>query len=185
MGIYRSLMITGALAGLMACAGPNVQYDYDAKANFAGYQTFAWQPAARGAAGKAGGFDNPIMNSRVRRAVEAALAAKGFRQEVAANPDFLVSYFPVRQGDRSHQVHMGLGFGLGPMGLGVGAPVGDRHREAIGSMVLEIKDFRSNTVVWRATAEKALEASDSPDEADAAVKTAVDSMLKRFPPPAK
>jgi len=184
MGIYRSLLITGALA-CIACSGPNVQYDYDAKTNFAGYRTFAWQPAARGAAGKGGSFDNPIMNGRVKRAVEAALAAKGFRPEAAADPDFLVSYFPVRQGGRSRQVHMGMGLGLGPVGLGVGAPVGDRRQEAIGSMVLEIKDFRSNTVVWRATAEKALEASDSPAEADAAVKTAVDSMLKRFPPPAK
>jgi hypothetical protein len=122
------------------------------------------------------------MNSRVQRAVVAALEAKGFQQQGAAQPDFLVSSYPVRQGSRSHQAHLGVGLGLGPLGLGVGAPIGDRQREAVGGLVMEIQDFRTHTVVWKATADSALEGSDSPAEADEAVKSAVDAMLKRFPP---
>jgi hypothetical protein len=182
MKFSRTLMAAGVLAGLVACSGPEVRYDYDAKAGFASYQTYDWQAAPRRAAAKAGGFDNAIMNNRVKRAVGAALAAKGFRLETSANPDFLVSYYPVRNSDRSHQAHLGLGFGLGPMGVGVGAPVGDRHAEEVGSMVLEIQDFRTRTVVWKATAVKVLESSDSPEEADAAVQGAVTGMLKKFPP---
>ncbi|MDR3671722.1 MAG: DUF4136 domain-containing protein [Holophaga sp.] len=182
MGLFRSMMVAGVLAGLAGCAGPEVHYDYDAKANFAGYQTYDWLAAPKRAAARGGAFDTAIMNNRVKRAVGAALAAKGYRLETGADPDFLVSYYPVRKGDRSHQVHLGLGLGMGPMGVGVGAPVGSRHAESVGSMVLEIQDFRTKTVVWKATAEKVLESSDSPEEADDAVKSAVTGMLKKFPP---
>jgi hypothetical protein len=174
-------MVTGVLAGLLACAGPKVVYDYDLKYNFTAYKTFDWQTAPRGAAARAGGFDNPIMDGRVKRAVAAALEAKGYRQEAAA-PDFLVVYYPVRVAERSHQVHMGLGFGMGPVGVGVAAPVGDRHSEAVGSMVLEVRDSRTRTMVWKATAESALEGADSPAEADDAVHAAVAAMLQKFPP---
>jgi len=185
MGLYRSLMVTGVLAGLMACAGPAVQYDYDVNANFSAYKTFDWLAAPRGEAAKGAGFDNAIMNARVRRLVAAGLAAKGFRQETSADPDFLVIYYPVSQRDRPKQVRLGLGMGLGPLGIGVNAPVGDRRGESYGSLVLEVQDFRSKAVVWKATAERALEGSDSAEEAEAAAKAAVDGMLKRFPPPAK
>jgi len=185
MSLYRSLMVSGVLAGLMACAGPSVQYDYDVKANFSSYKTFDWLAAPRGNAGKGGGFDNAIMNARVRRIVAAGLSAKGFQLETSADPDFLVTYYPISQRDRPHQVRLGLGMGLGPLGVGVNAPVGDRRGESFGTMVLEVQDFKSKAVVWKATAERALEGSDSADEAEAAVQAAVNGMLKRFPPTAK
>ncbi len=174
-----ALLVAGSLAVLTGCSGPAVQYDYDAKTNYSAYKTFDWlaEPAAHG-----GGFDNPIMNERVRRVVETQLAAKGYRLETGANPDFLVSYHPRREPNRSSQVRLGLGFGLGPLGVGVAGPAGDGHREAIGSIVLEIQDFRTRAMVWKATADGALQGSDNPEEADADVTAAVANMLKRFPP---
>ena len=73
-----------------------------------------------------------------------------------------------------------MGFGLGPVGVGVGAPVG--KREAVGGLVLEIQDFRTRTLVWKATAPGALQGADDPQQADADVPAAVRAMLKRFPP---
>jgi hypothetical protein len=48
--------------------------------------------------------------------------------------------------------------------------------------VLEVQDAKTLAMVWKATAEGALQASDSPEEADAEVKGAVHGMLKNFPP---
>ena len=183
MAYVRALLVMGALAGLVGCAGPEVRYDYDVKANFSSYKSYDWQAAPGGARGQAGGFDNAIMNGRVRRAVETELAAKGFRQEVSADPDFLVTYYPLRDPNRPPtRVHLGVGFGFGPLGVGIGAPVGDRHPDIQGSIVLEVQDFRSGAVVWKATAPGALQASDDPKQADADVTDAVHGMLKRFPP---
>jgi hypothetical protein len=71
---------------------------------------------------------------------------------------------------------------MGPLGVGVAAPVGDPHREAMAGIVLEIQDYKSRTLVWKATAEGALQGSDDPAQADADVTEAVRGMLKRFPP---
>ena len=180
--LLAGLLVTGTLAGFMGCSGPDVRYDYDAKMSFSGYKTYDWQAAQGGVVAQGGRFDNAIENDRVRRAVEAELNAKGFRRETSADPDFLVIYAPLREAGSSHQVHLGLGFGLGPLGIGVGAPVGDPHREAVGAIVLEIHDFKSGSLVWKATADEALQGSDSPEQADSDVTAAVHNMFKRFPP---
>jgi hypothetical protein len=184
MNYFRPLLATSAMTLLLACSGPSVQFDYDAGTRFSTYQTFAWQQAPPG--GRPGQFSNAIVRGRVQRAVEAELAAKGFRPAGdVSSPDFLVAYYPLREPSRSQQVHLGLGFGVGPLGIGVAAPVGDPHREAVAGLALEIQDFRSGTVVWKASAEGTFQGSDSPEEADSDVKEAVHSMLKRFPPPVR
>jgi len=185
MGNRRTLWGIVALVGVLGCSGPAVQYDYDAKTNFSAYRTYDWRAAPGAAPGKAAGFDNSIMNGRVRRAVETELAAKGFRKETAADPDFLVIYHPVGRATRARRAHVGMGFGFGPLGLGVAAPVGEPQVQTEGSIVLEVEDFRTGTQVWRATAEGVLQGSDSPEEADSNVAEAVHSLLKRFPPPVK
>jgi hypothetical protein len=176
------LLAAATLGGVTGCSDPDVQYDYDARVNVSGYRTYDWLAEPAGTPAPGGRFDNPIMNDRVFRAVEAALAAKGYHRSEDQAPDFLVHYYPVREPSRSQQVHLGLGFGFGPLGLGVGAPVGDPHRAAVGGIVLEIQDFRTRTLVWKATAPGALQGADDPQEADADVAAAVRAMLKRFPP---
>ncbi len=187
MGNLRPFLMTGALALVLSCSGPSVHYDYDANASFSAYRSFAWEYAPPGVpGGRTAEFDNDIVSGRVQRAVEAELGSKGFLQQNGLfDPDFLVSYYPIGEASRSHQMHLGLGFGLGPLGLDVGAPVGDPNRAAVAGIVLEIQDFRSRSVVWKATAEGALQGSDNPAEADSDVKDAVHNMLKRFPPPGR
>jgi len=185
MKFLRPLLTVTALALLSACTGPDVHYDYDAGTRFTAYQTFAWLPAQGGPA-RPGEFSNAIVRGRVQRAVEAELTAKGFKQaDDQASPDFLVNYYPLGEPGRSQQVHVGLGFGMGPLGVGFAAPVGDPHREAMAGLVLEVQDGRSRAVVWKASAPGALQGSDSPQEADAGVKEAVHSMLNHFPPPGR
>jgi hypothetical protein len=189
MGVHRSSLLAGALAGLLGlagCSGPEVRYDFDAKADFAGYHSFDWAPAPpRGAPGRSGVFDNPIMAGRVTRALEAGLAAKGFRRDAGGAPDLLVDCYPVHSATRVNRPHLGLGMGLGPLGVGVAAPVGSGHRESIGSIVMEVQDARTRVVVWRGTAQDVLRDSDSPEESDAAVADGVKALLKRFPPSPK
>jgi len=180
--LLAGLLATGTLAGLLGCAGPSVQYDYDAGMNYSGFKAFDFTAEGANGPNPGGGFDNAIMNERVRRVVAAELAAKGFRLETVADPDFLVRYYPRREPSRSNQVHLGVGFGLGPLGVGVGGPVGDPHREAMAAIVLEVQDYKTRTLVWKATAPGALRGAATPEEADLEVTEAVRAMLKRFPP---
>ena len=179
----RALAALGALALCAGCASPAVHFDYDSHATFAGYHSFAWQSDANAGDGGRGGFDNPIMDARVRRIVEAELGAKGFTRTNPGSSDFLVTYFPVAEGSRGGRVHLGLGLGLGPLGIGIGAPVGPGPGP-VGGIVLEMQDARTRALVWKATAEGALQGADSPEEAESEVREAVHSMLKKFPPQA-
>ena len=178
------LLTSVALAVAMGCASPSVHYDYDAKTAFSQYQTYAWQVAPPGGAqGRTAAFDNAIEIGRVKRAVETEMGVKGFRLVTdTGEPDFLLSYHPMGEAGRSHQVRLGLGFGMGPMGVGFAAPLGAPDREPVAAIVLEVEDYRSRTVVWNATAQGALQGGDDPAEADADVKDAVHAMLKSFPP---
>ena len=180
--VLTGLLGAGLLGAGLGCTEASVQYDYDAKTPYSGYRTFDWLPGPGPAPGSAGEFDNAIMNDRVYRAVETELLAKGFRRVVDADPDFLVRYFPRAEPSRSRQVHLGLGFGMGPLGVGVAAPVGAAQRQAVAGIVLEIQDGRSRSLVWKATAPGALQESERAGEADADVKEAIRAMLKRFPP---
>jgi hypothetical protein len=173
------------LAGLVACSGPSVRYDFESGADFSRYHTYQWLPAPRPAKAQAGPFDSSIMDTRVKRILEAELAARGYQPGEPGQSDFQVVCYPHRQSSRSSQPHLGVGLGFGPVGLGVGAPVGERKVESIGSLVMEIQDGRNGQVVWKGTAESALRTSDSPGEADAAVQSAVRALLKKFPPPPK
>jgi hypothetical protein len=173
------ITVLAAAALTVGCGYPEVRYDYDLHANYAGFHTFDWYAAPKEA--KAG-HRNPMMDARVTRAVEAEMASKGIRRETAADPDFYLTYYPAYEPVHRSRVHVGLGFGMGPVGVGVAAPVSGAPRGAVGSIVLEVQDFKTHQMVWRAVAKDILDESLSPEDAEADIAKAVKKMLTKFPP---
>ena len=176
------------LALAVGCAGPELHFDYDVRANYQSYHTFDWYAASKADQAKGAGAQSSIMDTRVRRAVEAELTARNFRKETTADPDFLVTYYPSYQPRQGHRPHVGLGLGFGGRGLGLGVGVaggGGQTRGKIGSIVLEIQDFKSHQVVWKAVAEEVLDDTLNPEDSDQDVAKAVKKLLERFPPTAK
>ncbi len=180
MRILPSCLAVLALS--LGCSGPDLHFDYDVRANYQSFHTFDWYAAPKAGPG------NPLLDSRVRRAVEAELTQRGYARETSADPEFLVTCYPVQtaRGRSRGGVSIGLGLG-GPVGVGLGlaAPLTPRSSGQMTSIVLEIKDFKTNQVVWKAVAGEVLDGSETPEEADAAVTDAVRKMLKRFPPTSK
>ena len=176
-----------ALAVLAGCSPINVKYDYDAHATYASYKTFDWYAASKKAQGKADGVENPIMDRRVRAAVERELGAKGLKMEKAGEPDVLVTYYPVyRHGVAYSTMAVGPYWGWRrPWGYGVGTAFTQAHPFREGSIVLEVVDNKTNQLVWQAVAEGALTGLDDPEDAEQQVARAVAKMLSRFPPPTK
>lgn len=182
----RSLLLPLALL-VTACSSYSVKTDYDRSAPYASYKTFDWYAASARAKAQARGTENPIMDRRVKAAVERELAAKGYKLETRAEPDFLVTYYPVYRNRKSH-VRTTVGVGLGgwrrPWGYGVGTrfTTGEALHWKEGTIVLEVVDGKSNQLVWQAVAEGALTGLDHPEEAEAQVAKAVKDLLERFPP---
>jgi len=181
----KTALLPLALAFLAGCTPFTVKYDYDAHAGYASYKTYDWYAASKRAQGKSDGVENPIMDRRVRGAVERELAAKGFKTEKSGEPDFLVTYYPVyRHGTVYTTTTMGTGWGWHrPWGYGLGTQFTEARNFREGSIILEVVDNKSNQLIWQAVAEGALTGLDDPEDADHQVAEAVKQMLSRFPPP--
>jgi hypothetical protein len=180
----RKLSCWALLAGLCLLAGCSspITYDYGAGTNFAALKTYSWGIPSQEAKDKAGGVENPIMDRRVKAAVDQELVAKGYLQPDSADPDFLVTCYPVykdRQTQSGH--HVGIGLGIGPFRIGTGTG-GKEQIIKEGSIVLEISGFKSRQLLWRANAEGVLTDLNNPQDADEAVNRSIRKMLEKFPP---
>ncbi len=169
------------LALALGCNGPAIHYDYDAKAGYATFHSYDWYAAPPAAQPSV----NPFVDSRVRAAVESVLAARHFEKETRADPDFLVTYYPIYHSVGPSRARVGFGGFLMPgLAIGVSQPIASGPRRHVGSIVLEIQDFKTHQLVWKAEAPDVLDDAATPEDSQQDVTAAVTKMLGQFPPKA-
>jgi hypothetical protein len=177
----RALSLSIALAFLSllcACSSYSVSYDYDVAASFARYHTFDYYTSKKGTGGT-----TTLMDKRVRSAVEKELQAKGFAMETKADPDFLVTYYPIVKNRKVRTtVRSGWGWGYRPFHGGVGVATSSVRNYKEGTIVIEILDFKTNQLIWQGAAAGALTGLNNPEDADELVPKAVRDILTKFPP---
>jgi hypothetical protein len=155
------------LAG--GAAAQDVNYDYDRRANFAAYRTYAW----------AGGTNlaDDLNHARIVAAVERQLAAKGLTPvDSTGNPDLRVVY---RVG--LHQDLEINGYDnrlIGPYG---GPSWARLERVPVGTLVIGMIDAKTRSLVWRGAASKDLDLGASPEKWEQSHNKAVGKMFKRYP----
>lgn len=177
----RALSLFAALLSLVmlgACTSYQVTYDYDVTASYGRYKTFDYYTSKKGTGGT-----TSLMDKRVRAAVEKELQAKGFTMETKADPDFLVTYYPIVE-ERKYRtnVRMGMGWGHRPFYGGVSTTRSQVHHYKEGTIVIEIVDFKTNQMIWQGAAAGALTGLSNPEDADEVVPKAVRDILSKFPP---
>jgi hypothetical protein len=186
---------------LAGCSTLDVHTDYDRSVDFSDYHVYRWQdgappfgPPAPAAAGAetpdATGVPSPLMERRLRAAVDDQLRARGFRLAQAGQaPDFLVSDH-LRYKDRIETtgtgvgLGLGLGFGLGPGGyspLGgfAGVPLSSARTRTEATLVLDFTDARTGELIWRGIA---TDTARPAEENGQQVREAVAAILKEYPP---
>lgn len=167
-----------SLALLAGCSGYHVTYDYDVTASYGRYKTFDYYTSKKGTGGTTG-----LMDKRVRASVEKELQAKGFVMETKADPDFLVTYYPIVQERKVRTTtHLGWGWGFRPVYGRMGTSVSQVRKHKEGTIVIEIVDFKSNQMIWQGAAAGALTGLTNPEDADEVVTRAVRDILAKFPP---
>ena len=167
-----------SLALLGACSSYHVTYDYDVTASYGRYRTFDYYASKKGTGGT-----TSLMDKRVRAAVEQELKAKGFAMETKADPDFLVTYYPIVKNRKVRTtVRSGWGWGYRPFYGGVGVSSSQVRNYKEGTIVIEIADFKTNQMIWQGAAAGALTGLENPEDADEVVPKAVRDILAKFPP---
>jgi hypothetical protein len=177
-----SLVPVGALAALtLACSTVDVSSDYDPGADFSALRSWAWVPQAVPARDEGDARTrDPLVQSRIRTAVEAVLGARHFTQIRSGRPDFYVTY------------HLAIDQGLDVRttfdGISPGAYAawgGERSATIepydIGTLLIDIADARG-TLVWRGKAQSRLQDIKNPEDRERRILDVVTQVLDRFPP---
>jgi hypothetical protein len=180
----RVLATALALCAALACSTLRVSDDYDPDVDFASYHTYAWLPDQPGITGRPR-LDSPLVRERIRKAIDAGLAAKGYR-ESAQSPDFLVRYdltaerrVDVSTYDTPYYTRYGYRMTL---------PETVVREYDEGSLIIDVADAHQKRVVWRGIGQARLRGENAPTDpaqVQERVNEVVNAVLAKFPPTRK
>ena len=167
-----------------ACSGISVNQDFNPAADFAALSTWDWMPVPNQTS------DNPLVDQRVRAAVEAGLQAKGLRKVDSGEPTFRVGYQIILEDKVNYQTvnsYYGTGWGYrGIYGVRGGPVMGTSQTYAteytMGSLVIDFFDVSSKELVWRGSAEGKINETADPVQRQERAQEAVTKILEQFPP---
>src|SRR5712672_3630189 len=164
------------LCMLGAALAQHVQTDFDHHANFSQYKTYSWQEIKPA---------NSLWDARIKNALDAQLAAKGWTQ-VASGGDVAIVAIKTTQTQRSLQTfYDGFGGGWGWRrfgGGGFGESTTTEQDYKVGTLVLDMYDAKTKQLIWRGSAEDTV--SDKAEKNEKNLDKGVAKMFKKFPPQA-
>lgn len=175
------------IASLAGCASVKVNQDYEPGTDFSAYRAFDWKSAAQPRTGDIR-VDNPLLDSRIRKAVESTLEAKGFNKTGPTGADFLVDYnLSIQARIDSSPVSVGTGFGIGGGGSFGGIGIGTDTIESYdtGLLVIDFYDAKTGRMIWRGSGSKRLGRQADPANNAEEINVLVDKILAQFPPTPK
>lgn len=175
----KSLKITTVLILLAvvitSCSTVRVASDYDQRANFSQYQSYAFFKP---------GIDKAEISDldkrRILRAIEQEMAAKGFTKS-DSEPDLLVSIFTkTRENINIYQNNMYgyYGWGWNPWYWGVGPNTLSSTSE--GTLYIDLIDAEGKELVWQGMGTAAL--ARDVDKKQGRINEIVKKILEKYPP---
>ena len=176
--------IIAALFLFSSCASTvSVRTDYDTRANFNAYKTFAFYKPS---------VDeleiSDLDKKRILRAVEAAMIRKGFVK--SENPDLLVGLTTKAQRSvRTYGNNFGYGYGFGYGGFRYGGAYWNRggfvntYETIEGTLYLDLIDANKKELIWQGIGQAPL--VQGPEAKEERINEIVTSILAKYPPNAK
>jgi len=148
-----------------------VRVDYDHGVKFSNYKTFMWVEKPQ--------TDNPLMDDRIVRAVNAQLLAKGL-EPVNSDADLSItatSTIQERQILNTFYDGWGGGWGWGWGGSGFATTYVSTYLE--GTTVVQLADTASEKAIWRGVATGSV--SDKPEKASRKISKVISEMFESYP----
>jgi uncharacterized protein DUF4136 len=173
-----ALYLSWTLLYTSGCHPISVKTDYHRGASFAGLRTYAWHAAAK-VDTRDPRFDTPQIEREIRNGVDAALAAKGFRQTETVPPDFLVGYSAKLESGSST---VAIRRTLGDSSFDWGWTSSHTVDYETGALMLEMTDPTTQRMLWRAVASAVVIEQATSTERQERIGKAVRKMLDDFPP---
>ena len=163
----------GALV-LAGCATMSVSSYVERSIDFAQYRTYSWGPADALPVGDPRLDNNALFRDYVQGAVERHLAARGYVHDGSGTPDLLIHYHA--------NVQRRFNLGERPANCNVADCLPPVFAYQAGTLVLDMLDSRTNTLIWRGWAEDAMDGViGNQDRLEEKVERAVTRMIARLP----
>jgi hypothetical protein len=167
--------VTMAVMALMGAIGnaQNVTYDFDRSADFSQFKTYAW---VRGTT-----IPDELNHDRVVAAIDKQLAQKGLvKVDAAGAADVLVAYHATF--DRDLQV-TGFASGWGGYRFGGFRSATARTEEIlVGTIVVDVVNAATRTIVWRAMASKDVDVHASAEKREKSINRTAAKLFQHYPP---
>jgi hypothetical protein len=176
MKMQRAVFVLMALVLLFAgksWAG-DVKTDYDRNANFGNYKTYSWEKVKT---------QDPLVADRIKNAVNAALAAKGWTQVDSGGDISIVAMEITKKQQSLNTFYDGFGGGWGWRGFGgggFGEATTTTETYKVGALVVDLFDTKTKQLVWRGNSSDTL--SNNSDKNIKNMDKDVQKMFKQFPP---
>ena len=151
-----------------------VKTDYDRSANFAQYKTYSWEQVKT---------KDALDVDRVKSAVNAALAAKGWSQVDSGGDVSIIAVETTQEQQSLNTFYDGFGGGWGWRRFGVGGfgeatTTTDTYK--VGTLVVDLFETKTKQLLWRGTSSDTL--SNNSDKNIKNLDKGVEKMFKHFPP---
>lgn len=176
MKLQKVLLI---LIGMMLLFGSTVsaqqvKTDYDRSANFAQYKTYSWEKVKT---------RDALDVDRIKTAVSAALAAKGWTQVESGGDVSIVAIEITRNQQTLNTFYDGFGGGWGWRRFGAGGfgeATTTTETYKVGTVVIDLFDAKTKQLIWRGASSDTL--SNNSEKNIKNLDKGVDKMFKQFPP---
>jgi hypothetical protein len=168
-----ALALVGLAAGTMVFA-VTVKSDYDKKADFSHYKTFAFK--------KGTDAPTPFAQERITTAIGNELKARGMSQ--SESPDlFVYSHVKVSTEKRVDVTSFGYGGypGWGGWGGSFGTSSAVVTDVPMGTLMVDLVDAKTNELVWRGLASDTLLTNPTPEKSEKRINKGVAKLFTKYP----
>src|SRR6266852_2753342 len=176
MKLQRALLMLVGMTFLFAgkASAQQVKTDYDRSANFGHYKTYSWEQVKT---------KDALDVDRIKSAVNAALAAKGWTQVDSGGAVSVIALEMTQNQQTLNTFYNGFGGGwgwrrFGGGGFGEATTTTDTYR--VGTLVVDLFDAKTKQLIWRGNASDTL--SNNSDKNIKNLDKGVEKMFKKFPP---
>lgn len=172
----KNWLLLAVVASVM-CLFAKTIADYDHSVNFGKYHTYSWISV---------NVQEPLWNDRVTKAIDAQLAAKGWRK-VDANGDTSISVVGSTRTKQTFETWYSGGFGGGWyhrgwwVGGGPGFTTTMIEHTPVGTLHIDVFDGQTKKVIWHGECTDTL--TQNPEKNEKKLEKSVADVFKKFPPP--
>ncbi|PCJ86485.1 MAG: hypothetical protein COA54_08635 [Thiotrichaceae bacterium] len=186
--LFKNLLILFIVLIVTACSSIRVSQDYAVDADFSTLKVYRWHPVLLRNEQQVEN-NNPLLNTRIHRAVDNKLASLGYRQSEDDQSDFIVNYQMAVRSRIKSDVAAGafsVGFGgrghYGSVGLNTGTYIRQKDE---ATLIVDIIDSQSEKLIWRGNSTRYVYAHTDAEKLTETINAHINAILSQFPPEKK